>query len=478
MDTTTNRRRLRALHALVAIALLAGACGGGSEATTSAPIPTPTPLPEATAAPAPATADESDSSATDGETAAPAPVGSVDIAGSWNSDYGLVQLTGEGAMFAGPYGDAGGRVSGELAGTVLTGFWFSDTAAVTCDEPKEGSDRWGAIVWTFDESATAFEGLWSYCDDMPDRAWSGSRAGGDPDVVQALTTPDDQREADPLLVIAAARGDLAEVELQLGDGGDPNIARESDGWTPLLFAAQDGYTDIVNVLVSAGADVDRGTDDNWTALMIASQNGHEDTVAALLAAGANPRVGRASNWTALHSAALRNRPGIVGQLLAAGAPTEAAERGFTPLTIAAQEGVDAIATLLIDGGARLDGAPAAGPTPLYMAVQNGYPTMAELLLAAGANPAEGGTNDPPMVTVGARDRNEIAAILVNAGADIDQARDDGFTALHWAAYRDNAELVQILLDLGADTGVVDNGGSTPLDIAVQRDSDAAAALLR
>lgn len=340
-------------------------------------------------------------------------------------------------------------------------------AGVACGGSNGSDGRGQDGAASVPATAAATEPTHDAPEEMPDAA-----------VETADTTPTDQREADPLLVIAAARGDLAEVTTQLDAGADPNVARESDGWTPLLFAAQDGYTAVAAALLDAGAAADRGTDDGWTALMIASQNGHEDTVAALLERGANARVGRSTNWTALHSAALRDHVGIVGQLIRAGAPLNAAENGFTPITIAAQEGHDAVITVLLDGGAAIDGSPNAGPTPVYLAAQNDHVTAAELLLARGADPDDGGTEGPPVVIAGARSNDGVVVVLSAAGANLDSARVDGFTALHWAAYNDDAELTEQLLDLGASPGVLDDDDRTPLDIAVLRDSDASAAELR
>ena len=276
-----------------------------------------------------------------------------------------------------------------------------------------------------------------------------------------------ERRADPPLTVAAFNEDIDEVVRLLDAGEDPNVAEEQKGWTPLLFAAQAGDSEIVRALVDAGADIDRGSDDGWTPLMIASQNGHDNTVDLLLDAGANVLVARADNWTALHSAVTNERVGATRLLIDAGAPLEAARDGFTPLTYAAQEGLDAFVMLLLDAGANPSGARADGPTPLLMAAQNGHGQLITQLVAAGADPDDGGTEGPPLIQAAGRGQVELFALLVDSGADVDirGGQGGGWTALMWAANNDDPAAIEELLRLGADPRVRSDDGESAKDIA-------------
>jgi hypothetical protein len=49
-------------------------------------------------------------------------------------------------------------------------------------------------------------------------------------------------------------------------------------------------------------------------------------------------------------------------------------------SLVARKGHDAVITLLLAGGAAVDGSPAAGPTPLFMNAQNDMVTSAQLLI--------------------------------------------------------------------------------------------------
>lgn len=77
------------------------------------------------------------------------------------------------------------------------------------------------------------------------------------------------------------------VHLLLQAGADPNTPR-SDGWTPLMLAAQCAERDLVRTLLEAGADPHATKSGGWTAADMAEYR-HRDAVIALLAEhGARP----------------------------------------------------------------------------------------------------------------------------------------------------------------------------------------------
>ena len=60
-------------------------------------------------------------------------------------------------------------------------------------------------------------------------------------------------------------------------------------------------------------------------------------------------------------------------------------RGGTPLHLAARQGCEAVARMLLAAGADKDAKDCRGETPLHMAVMNGSEAVARALLAAGAD---------------------------------------------------------------------------------------------
>ena len=82
---------------------------------------------------------------------------------------------------------------------------------------------------------------------------------------------------------------LDECQAQrMADLTDSRGQREIDGsWTPLYAAAFCGKTQIVQMLLEAGADVHAATNKGQTPLFAAAQKGHAEIVKSLLQAGAD-----------------------------------------------------------------------------------------------------------------------------------------------------------------------------------------------
>lgn len=290
---------------------------------------------------------------------------------------------------------------------------------------------------------------------------------------------------------AVARGDLAAVAAALGD---PNEVTR-DG-TPLLHRAiRAGHLDVVRLLLSRGAQVDRRDVHGATALVDARR---VDIAAALLEAGASVDPAPAAYLTPLGDAvsmgdldrvallvargADPNRPDRFGRvplalcpmaevadaLYAAGAD---ATRG-NPLPGAARLGDVALVEGLIKRGAPVDVPDGEGRTAVYAAA-SGLSGLAilERLIAAGA-PVDVPTAQGDTALLQACAWNHAAMVkrLVAAGASVDRVGAQGTHALHYAALgpynRENTDaLLARLLAVGA-TGLdaQDAWGRTPLRI--------------
>ena len=113
-----------------------------------------------------------------------------------------------------------------------------------------------------------------------------------------INTQTDTRRATALYVACQhAHYDITSILLQAN--ADPNIQTEN-GWTPLTIASRKNYTNIVQLLIEHGADINyRLTVTGATALIIASEHGHTDIVRILLEKGADTRIESANGDTAL-----------------------------------------------------------------------------------------------------------------------------------------------------------------------------------
>ncbi|KAH6712997.1 hypothetical protein BKA61DRAFT_633142 [Leptodontidium sp. MPI-SDFR-AT-0119] len=86
------------------------------------------------------------------------------------------------------------------------------------------------------------------------------------------------------LIWAAQNGHEAVVKLLLATEGVDINSKDKDGRTPLIWAARNGHEAVVKLLLATeGVDVNSKDKDGWTPLRLAAQNGHKAVVKLLLA---------------------------------------------------------------------------------------------------------------------------------------------------------------------------------------------------
>ena len=220
-----------------------------------------------------------------------------------------------------------------------------------------------------------------------------------------------------------------------------------------------------------------------TPLHKAAFKGNTEIVKMLLEAGANPNKADKEAKTPLHEAVISGRrPEIVKLLLDTGAdPTKADLDGRTPLYWAALMGHKNMVKFLLDAGILPTKADHGGRTPLFHAVLLGNTEMVNLFLDAGADPTKADLRgNTPLHDAAFREKSEVVKILLAAGADPDKTDNGGATPLHKAvaACTCKPEMLQLLLDAGADPGKADKIGRTPLSWARYRgNTEAVKALL-
>lgn len=175
------------------------------------------------------------------------------------------------------------------------------------------------------------------------------------------------------LVEAAERGRLRQVVKLLERGTDVDY-RDENGWTALMHASFSGETEVVRVLLDAGADVNYLVEGD-AALGVAAIAASVDTVQVLLDAGANVNVRLAVGSTPLWLASARGpankrRPDteVINALIQAGADVNAsAEDGRTPLMVASIALSADVVEALIRAGADVNAQTNDGQTALDFA---------------------------------------------------------------------------------------------------------------
>ena len=292
--------------------------------------------------------------------------------------------------------------------------------------------------------------------------------------------------ADLRLIEAVKDQDHASVNALLGENVDVN-ASEGDGATALHWAVVRNDVDVVDELLRAGAGVNAANDYGVTAISLACLNrsgpmvetllaqgadpnattsmgetvlmtcagtGSSDAVAALFDHGANNVNGKEGSYgqTALMRAAAQEDPEVVRLLLAHGADVHARS---TTYQLAVSLGN---ATAERGGGSVM--VPQRGFTPLLFAARHGRVENARLLLDAGADVNEAApTGESALVISSFSDQGEVAVFLVERGADPNDLG-AGYAALHTAVVRGDLKLVKALCAHGADPNIRLTKGSS------------------
>jgi ankyrin repeat protein len=203
---------------------------------------------------------------------------------------------------------------------------------------------------------------------------------------------------------AAHNGDVVLVDRLLQAGADAK-AKNQFGATPLSEAAFLGNLTIMEKLLAAGADPDSPSADGQTALMLVARTDNTAAAKLLLEHGAHVDAReKQKEQTALMWASAESQPAMVRELIAHGAEVNAHSHieewlaqvssepraqhlsygGFTPLLYAAREGCLSCVKSLVEGGAKLNLPDPEGVTPLIMAITNAHFDAAAYLIAKGA----------------------------------------------------------------------------------------------
>jgi ankyrin repeat protein len=129
------------------------------------------------------------------------------------------------------------------------------------------------------------------------------------------------RRGDSALAEAVAKEDTAMVQLLLEWGAKPAVGQRKSTITVLMMAADGGHTDLIKLLLNAGADINEQSIYGTTALYCAASSGHPEAVEALLCAGASAQLCDDEGKTPLQAARQiisawtgKNRHPIIGEL--------------------------------------------------------------------------------------------------------------------------------------------------------------------
>jgi hypothetical protein len=144
------------------------------------------------------------------------------------------------------------------------------------------------------------------------------------------------------------------------------------------------------------------------------------------------------------------------------------DRDWTPLMVAAFNGNEVFAKLLLKCGAKLTVKDKSGYSPLHWAAYNGHVEVLKLLIEQGAEPnAPSQFGWTALMQAATRGHLLACAYLIFRGADVNATSSDGWTSLHKAANNGHIEVVKLLLSKGANRFAKYGEGIKPIDLAIK-----------
>ena len=158
----------------------------------------------------------------------------------------------------------------------------------------------------------------------------------------------------------AGSGSADAVRMLIARGADVNAKEPSQNQNALMWAAAERHSNVVRLLIEAGADLHAHTKKGFTALHFAAREDDLDSTKELLAAGVSVNVRFLPDETVEAARDGRDTPGggrsASGAAAVAAAPRGPAYQatisaGSTPLLVATVRGHVPLALFLLDQGA-------------------------------------------------------------------------------------------------------------------------------
>ena len=245
------------------------------------------------------------------------------------------------------------------------------------------------------------------------------------------------------------------------------------GAAPIHVATMYGSLDTIVTLHHLGCDISAFEDDDLTPLHYAVESEDVNIVSLLLKLNANVTA-CGSSGAPLHIAAKKDNLEIIRVLVQNGHPADIDVRDiedYTPLHVAAQNGCDRSAALLVSMGANVLSKTAQGQSACDLATRNRYPLVVNILAYVREDVLSRFSHcDPLMQRLGAAlhlatHQNRISSVnylLKQAGCPPDVEDNTGRTALSIATINNNLEMCKELISLGANVNHVSKNGVRPI----------------
>ncbi|PVD37114.1 hypothetical protein C0Q70_04109 [Pomacea canaliculata] len=270
-----------------------------------------------------------------------------------------------------------------------------------------------------------------------------------------------ERDRDGDTPLTAGMSNIEIAEFLIKQGCDVTIANKN-GQTASHMAARSGYSSLLKLLLSKGADFNAQDDAGDTPLHDAISKS-ETSAAEVIISWPKLDIRRRNKkgFPPLHFTALRDEPAITELLLKKDRTIvdEQKDDGFTPLHVCAFNDHHGVMRILIEKGrAMLDKRNNENQTPLHVACHQGYFNSVQLLVEKGAdvNSRDSTSNTPlhlALVSAGGSSMDPKLRLLMMLAGQSDRMDEDQCI-----------RIAHLLIEKGADPTARNNDRHTPLDL--------------
>ncbi len=295
------------------------------------------------------------------------------------------------------------------------------------------------------------------------------------------------------LPLAVRLGHTEIVSLLLKHHANPNIGNDgNDQAIPLNQAARSNSLQLAQILLDAGANINKENGRGYSALMLASLYGHEQFVDFLIENKANIHHTNHKGSDALMMASAYGQNAIASKLLSIGVDSSRENsKGFTALDYAVQQGSkEIVASFLHHHGfktaakilfsenvtelnidTQFISAKFLGYPLLNLSARFGNVALTRKLLSLGANPTvQSSTGYKKNALMAACQGGSLLLVeaIISHGIDVNIQDSHGDPAINWATAYNQKDIVSTLLSAGADPNVSNVDGYTAFRTAKEK----------
>ena len=254
------------------------------------------------------------------------------------------------------------------------------------------------------------------------------------------------QQGETALYLAAVAGHDESVTVLLQNKAHVNRAAKN-GSTPLIAAVRADHAVVTQKLLAAKADANVQQDNGATALHLALMNKQNAMAGQLLSGGARFDLYDRQGRSPLHLAAMNNKTELLDKMIAAGANINSMDKsGYTLLSYVTEYGSAPSVSSLIKRGADANVASRSGNnTPLMMAADKGLDASVSILVENTADINHKNNHGDTALILAARNGSVIIVkTLLAHGAKVNVRNQNKNTALDVAKLENRSEVVELL----------------------------------